>query len=197
MTIFTKIKWIASVLLVFFIVLITNIIDRDNFNRLSYSVTTIYEDRIVASDLIFEMSRIIQDKELALALNDSDYLGHSAASYRELDHLTERYNQTKFTERERFVFSKLQEELNTLKNKELNQTNLPIQELRSSIDKIDQHLYDLSKIQLQEGKRQMFISDKAKNAINLFTQAEIIFLIVIAVLVQIIILYKPKDLSEK
>lgn len=74
MTIFTKIKWVASVLLVFFIVLITNIIDRENFNRLSYSVTTMYEDRIVASDLIFEMSRIIHDKELAIVSKASQSL---------------------------------------------------------------------------------------------------------------------------
>ncbi len=36
-------------------------------------------------------------------------------------------------------------------------------------------------------------SNKAKDKINLYAQGEIIFLIVIAILVQIIILYKPKE----
>lgn len=198
MTIFTKIKWVASVLLVFFIVLITNIIDRDNFNRLSYSVTTIYEDRIVASDLIFEMSRIIHDLELAIVSDESKASSHTDATYRALEGLTERYNQTKFTEKEKLVFSKLQDELKVLEQKELkSEGSRATQELLSSINKIDQYLYDLSKIQLQEGQRQVLISDKAKDAINLFTQAEIIFLVVMAILIQIIILYKPKEFSEK
>ncbi len=198
MTIFTKIKWVASVLLIFFIVLITNIIDRDNFNRLSYSVTTMYEDRIVASDLIFEMSRTIHDLKLAIVTADNKASSHTDATYLTLESLTELYSQTKFTEKERFVFSKLQDELKVLKQKErTSEGSRPAQELLSSINKIDQYLYDLSKIQLQEGQRQVLISDKAKDAINLFTQAEIIFLIVMAILIQIIILYKPKELSEK
>ncbi len=197
MTTFSKIRWGASILLVFFIVLITNIIDRENFNRLSYSVTTIYEDRIVASDLIFEMSRIIHQKELAIVSNDTSSLRNLSASNRELNSLTDRYNQTKLTENEKLVFSKLQGELKTLEQKELKKGSLPVKELLNSIDKINQHLYDLSKIQLQEGRRQVFISDKAKNTINLFTQGEIIFLILMAILIQIIIFYKPKEFKEK
>ncbi|MCB0560590.1 MAG: chemotaxis protein [Lewinellaceae bacterium] len=198
MTIFNKIRWVASILLVFFIVLMTNLIDKDNFNKLSYSVTTIYEDRIVASDLLFEMSRIIQKKEIAIISTDTTFPGNgNSESNRELNNLIERYNQTKLTEKEKFVFNQLQDELKTLERKEQETENVASSALLKSIDKINQHLYDLSKIQLQEGRQQVFISDKAKDNINLFTQVEIIFLIIMAVMIQVIILYKPKQFSEK
>jgi hypothetical protein len=57
-------------------------------------------------------------------------------------------------------------------------------------------LYDLSKVQLKEGKRQMSLSEKTMDTIELFTQVEIIFLIVMAVLIQLIVLYQPKDKKQ-
>ena len=194
MKVFAKIRWVASILLVFFIVLITNLIDRDNFNRLSYSVTTMYEDRIVASDLLFEMSMIIKEKQIAILTSDTLFLKRKNDKYnQQLNQLVDKYRLTKLTEKEKLAFIQLQEELKSLKQKEGAPANLINGETLKSIDKIDQHLHDLSKIQLQEGRRQVFISEKAKDTINLFTQAEIIFLILMAVLIQVIILYKPKE----
>lgn len=195
MTIFSKIKWVVSILLVFFIVLATNIIDRDNFNTLSYSVATIYEDRIVANDLIFEMSRLIQDKEIAVVTNDTAFFQKKNNDLnREINILIESYKRTKLTGKEKFVFNQLQDELKTLERKEINET-IQTSDLLESLDKVNQHLYDLSKIQLHEGRRQVFISNKAKDTINMFTQGETIFLILMAILIQIIILYTPKEVS--
>jgi hypothetical protein len=73
MTLFNKIKWTAGILLVFAIILTTNLIDKNNFNKLRYSVVTIYEDRIVANDLIFEILLSIREKEIALAVPDSTF----------------------------------------------------------------------------------------------------------------------------
>ncbi|WMX12364.1 MULTISPECIES: hypothetical protein [unclassified Aureispira] len=194
MEFFAKIKWTVSILLVFFIVLITNLIDRNNFNRLSYSVTTIYEDRLVASDLLFEMSKIIQEKEIAVITLDTIFFTKQNDKYsQELNQLIGKYALTKLTQKEKFIFQLLQEEITVLNQKEKSFDNVANNELFKSIQKIDQHLYDLSKIQLQEGRRQVFISEKAKGIINLFTQSEIIFLVIMAVLIQVIILYKPKE----
>lgn len=193
MKIFAKIRWIASILLVFFIVLITNLIDRDNYNRLSYSVTTMYEDRIVASDLLFDISRIIKKKQIAVLTSDTTFLSNKTDNYnQELKNLVENYKLTKLTNNEKIALSKFQEELASLKQKEKSPLNLTNGEFLKSVEKIDQHLHDLSKIQLKEGRRQVSISQKAKETINLFTQWEIIFLILMAILVQIIILYNPK-----
>lgn len=193
MRFFDKIKWVASILLVFFIVLITNIIDRDNFNRLSYSVTTLYEDRIVVSDILFEMAMLTKEKQIALLTSDTAFFKTKNNHHAEaLDLLMERYGRTKLTETERRVFSQLQEELKSLKVKEQSPNDLFDGEALKSLENINLYLQDLSKIQLQEAKRQVFVSDRAKDTINFFTQAEIIFLIIMAVLVQVILLYKTK-----
>lgn len=194
MNIFTKIRWVASILLVFFIVLITNIIDRDNFNRLTNSVKTMFEDRIVASDLLVDITRIIKEKHIAILTSDTNFFKNQNNKLnQEIDQLLDRYEITKLTEKEKRHFNLLQEELKSLKQKEKSDVNLSNGELIKSIEIIDEHLYKLSKIQLQEGKEQVLISNKAKDTINLYTQGEIIFLIIMAVLVQIIILYKPKE----
>ncbi|GAB3663458.1 hypothetical protein GCM10028791_38860 [Echinicola sediminis] len=67
--------------------------------------------------------------------------------------------------------------------------------LLDRIDKINQRLYDLSKTQLEESRRQVFISNKAKDTIE-FTQGEIILLILMSILIQVIIFYKPKEWKE-
>jgi len=194
MKILTKIRWIASILLVFIVVLLTNLIDRENFNRLSYSVTTMYEDRIVASDVLFELSRIIQKKEIAIYTSDSLYPREQKAKLdSQINELLNKYRQTKLTSKENFIFQQVEEELQTLQKLESKASNSFSEETLKSIETIDHQLVELSKIQLQEGKRQVFASEKVKDSINLFTQGEIIFLVLMAILVQIIILYKPSS----
>lgn len=197
MTVISKIRWVASILLVFLIVLITNLVDRDNFNKLSDSVTTIYEDRIVANDLIFEMSRIIHAKQIAVVTGDTTFFqNENDALNRETDILTNSYRQTKLTEKEKLVFDQLQDELKTLQQQEQEYGASRITDLRKSLDNINGHLYDLAKIQLHEGRRQVYISDRARDTVDLFTRGEIIFLIIMGILIQIIILYKPKETLE-
>lgn len=196
MSILTKIKWVASILLVFFIVLATNLIDKGNYNRLRNSVTTIYEDRIVASDVLFELSVLIQKKEIAVLSSDPLFFKKENEKVNhDIDNLTEAYGQTKLIGNERVLYNHLVEELNALKGieKGYTPTSKSKPSLLKSIDKIDEYLHDLSKIQLREARKQMLISNDTMDMINLFTQGEIIFLIVMGLLVQIIILYKPKE----
>ena len=60
------------------------------------------------------------------------------------------------------------------------------------IAKIKKNLEDLSKIQLLEGSKQMSISKKAIDSVELFTQIEIYLLIFLAIVIQIIVMYNPK-----
>lgn len=194
MTILNKVRWIASILLVFFIVLMTNIIDRDNFNKMNDSVITMYEDRIVAADLIFDMSCIIHQKQIDLISGDTLLQSFSPASYKSLDSLIDIYRQTRLTEKEARVFSQLQKELKNLKIKESDQAGE--KDLLIQMDLIYAQLQELSKIQVKEGKQQVMISNKAKSTIELFTQGEIIFLILLVIVIQFIIFYKPKEFTE-
>ena len=67
--------------------------------------------------------------------------------------------------------------------------------INNDIYAIKANLDDLSRIQLDEGNKQMAISKRAIDTVELFTQMEIYFLIFLALLIQIIIIYQPKDKS--
>ena len=196
MKLISKIQWVASILLVFIIVLVTNLIDRDNFDKLNNSIATIYQDRIVANDLLFELSGVISDKHILAVTYDSvKYNATNADDNRTLNSLVNRYDQTRLTEKEKLIFGKLQKELDRIKQLEQAfYSSNPSEKsaLIASIENAQGHLTSLSKIQLKEGKRQVSIGQEAMDSIELFTQWEIIFLVVMAVLIQIIILYKPK-----
>lgn len=197
MTLFNKIKWTAGILLVFAIILTTNLIDKNNFNKLRYSVVTIYEDRIVANDLIFEILLSIREKEIALAIPDSTFFLQRNDKINEgIKNLLEKYEQTKLTNKELKFFDNLKDELKNLERLEKEFINSSFRndvDLQNIINEIVRNLYDLSKVQLEEGRRQMALSNETMETIDLFTQVEIIFLVLMAVLVQIIILYKPKQ----
>jgi len=49
---------------------------------------------------------------------------------------------------------------------------------------------------LREGKRQMSISKKPVDKLEFFTQIEIYLLALIAIVIQIIIMYQPKEKKE-
>jgi len=79
MKLYTKVKWVLGILMIFILIIATNLIDRNNFVRIKDSLETIYEDRLVAKDLIFKISKSVQEKELALAKLDSTfYLGRKS-----------------------------------------------------------------------------------------------------------------------
>jgi hypothetical protein len=196
MSVFNKIKWISGVLLVFFIILATNIIDKDNFNRMRNSIVTIYEDRVVASDLIFEMGLLVQQKEIALLSQDTLFFKEENERVNgEIQQLIAKYEETKLTKEEKRIFEDLKIQLEKLEKEENADGSLALhanEKLFSTINEVVRNLHDLSKVQLKEGRREMARSNRAMETIDLFTQIEIIILVLIAVLIQVLILYNPK-----
>lgn len=140
----------------------------------------------------------MRKKEVAIVSADKTFPENENTKLnQEVNKFIERYNQTKMTEKEKSVFNQLKDELAILIRIEQKDENSRREKALTSIEKINQHVYDLSKIQLQESRQQVYISNKAMNSIDLFTQFEIIFLIAMAILIQIIIFYKPKELHEQ
>jgi hypothetical protein len=93
-------------------------------------------------------------------------------------------------------FRKGTKELKRLENLYTESVELKDLDLDPLIIDINGNLRDLSKVQLEEGKRQIEMSNKAMETIDLFTQVEIIFLVLMAIMVQVIILYKPARIKE-
>ena len=62
MSILNKAKWIIGILLVVGLIIATNLIDKKNFEQIRNSVVTIYEDRLLAKEIIFEISALVHEK---------------------------------------------------------------------------------------------------------------------------------------
>ena len=195
MKLYNKIKWILGILMVFILILATNLIDRNNFIRVKDSVVSIYEDRLIASDLVFKLSRLVNKKEVALKLSDTVFFNHENDKINShIQDLILQYEETKFTPEESTTFKYLKNNFKLLETQEINYvlSNFKNKEHQVELIKtINNNLDDLSKIQINEGRRQMSIGKKATTTVELFTQIEICLLVVLAIVIQIIVMYKP------
>jgi len=192
MTWFSKLKWVLAILLVFFLILMTNLIDRDNFRIINETVTAMYEDRIVANDLIFELTLLIHQKELAVAKSDTSFFNNDnkEVNYK-IEELLNEYENTQLTPQEAKIFRRLKEDLdkkNSIDNIIDNNTDAYIRQL----GRVKKNLQKLAKIQLSEGRNKMLVSQKVIKGVELFTRIEIYLLVFIAIVLQVIIFYNPK-----
>lgn len=96
MKLLDKIKWTLGILLVFILIATTNLIDRNNFLQVKESVETIYQDRLIAKDLILDMYKAVQEKEIALITSDANFFrSRNNVLNQEVKQLLERFEHTK------------------------------------------------------------------------------------------------------
>jgi len=197
MVFYNKAKWVLGILVVFVLIVATNLIDRNNFLQVKDSVVTIYEDRLVANDLLFELLKMVQEKELAFAQKDSAfYVINNKAVDQNMQRFVLRFEQTRLTTEEQKIFDSFKNNLQKLVRLEAAYIQSKFTETNSltkQFSDVKDDLYDLSKIQLDEGERQMSLSKKAIDTVELFTQLEIYMLIFLAIVIQVIVIYKPKE----
>jgi len=201
MSLFNKIKWILGILMIFVLIIATNLIDRNNYLRVKESVVTIYEDRLVAKDMIYELLKTMQSKEIAAITSDSLYFSkNNTEANTEFNLILDRFKNTRLTRDEEKVLAQLTEDFDKLKLNETDYISSNYEEkenLLSTISVIKDYLHELGEIQVSEGSRQMSISQRAMDSVELFTRIEIYILIALAIIIQIIVIYKPKEEDEE
>ncbi len=193
--IFTKIKWIAALGLVFIIVFMTNQVDKKSFDSIKNSIENIYQDRLLVKGYIYDISSLLEQKKIAVYTNDTIFFEA------ENEHINEaieahlgKFYKTKLVNDENRLLNNFDEDFQKLKTQEMDFDFSESQsaEMLAQLQLLSDDLYDLSRIQLEEGKKQLQIAQKSVNVADLFSQIEIIILVLIAVIVQFIILYNPK-----
>ncbi|WP_020535311.1 MCP four helix bundle domain-containing protein [Lewinella cohaerens] len=193
MTVYNKIKWTLGILSVFFIILATNLIDRKNFNIVKNSVETIYADRLLAQDILLDLSKLTWEKELAqIKYERSQFENKNIIINTRIDELINLFAVTKLTPKEKVIFEQLKKNFISLKEYELNEIELPSPKFSEYLALVKDNLDDLSEIQIEEGKRELFQSKRAIASVDLFTHLEIYALIIIAIFIQIVVMYNPK-----
>lgn len=194
---FNKLKWILGILMVFGLIATTNLIDRSNFKQLNDSVVNIYEDRLIAKDIILDIYKRVQEIEIALITSDADFFANRNDQVNEeLQELFKRFERTKLSEAEQRAFERLGEHYKEVLKVEESLEAAEFAQSERLLDKVremEADLYTLSDIQVSEGRRQLMISQRANDSVDFFTKLEIGMLILLAILIQVIILYKPKQ----
>jgi len=198
---YNKIKWILGISMVFFLILATNYVDRNNFRLVQDSIETIYEDRLIAHNLVFKMSLAIQEKVMAKTIAEPNlFVQQNKVANAELEQLTEAFRNTKLTPKEAVVFEDF--EANFLEIRELEKAvtdegkKLDEAAYTKELEQLNKNINALSEIQLDEGKRQLFIGKRAVETAEFLTTIEVYVLIFLAILVQIIVIYNPKTKPE-
>ena len=197
MNLFDKIKWVLGILMIITLVITTNLVDRNNFLKMSDTVETIYEDRLVAKDLLLKISNLIHKKEIAAITLDLDfYSNENKALNDEIGSYISIYGDTKLTSEENKVLVDFKGYFSELQKAELRFSESDYADNSSVLNQfpaVKTHLNELAEIQMKEGNRQLLISKRVMDTVDLFTQIEIYIMIFLAVIIQIIVMYKPKE----
>ncbi len=201
MNIFKRIQWFLAVLGVFLIILATNLMDKNNFLRVEEAVENIYNDRLLAKELLLGISIQFHEKELAYALKDSAYLQNQNDTVNaRISELLKKFERAEATREEGFILEDLNENHAKLIHLEANTQLKDTLYTAACIDvfsAINTNIKELSAEQVKEGRNQTFHARNAVNTAKLFSRMETYMLIFLALVLQVIILYNPKKKSSE
>ena len=193
-----RLKWVAAFLLVFVLIIGTNLLDRRHFQKMADTVESIYEDRLVAKELIFKMDRVMHEKTLALIQSHNNTLLWNRIERGNDSLLTwwESFEKTQLTKEEERIFRSMTKKMQDLPKRESAFLTHPTDTLKVELEQqylnIQQDLQQLSRIQIQEGKRKLSDARRTMKSIEFFTNVEIISLVIIGLLLQFLLLYPVK-----
>ncbi|MEQ8532861.1 MAG: MCP four helix bundle domain-containing protein [Imperialibacter sp.] len=191
LTHFQKIKIAAASLVVFLLVLATNIMDNNHFEIVQQSLETVLDDRLVAKDYIYKISRQIHLKNKLLYTSDHKQMAKANQKANDsIQTLVAKYAATELTPKEAQYFESLENNLDKLLQVEKQLYGKSPSEQVAAIEKaetyfirISSNLDVLSEVQLAEGKRQIHYSNWAIENSNLIVKLEIGVLIVIGFII--------------
>ncbi|MBL6446679.1 hypothetical protein JMN32_10175 [Fulvivirga sp. 29W222] len=191
-----KSKAAIALAIVFFIMLLTNIVDKSHFSALQKAFTTVYEDRLVVENYIYKLSVLFNQKKMLIEKNGDASTQHDNS----IQQLIWKYGKTQLTSDEAIYFKKLQADIQQLNMLEQQYISMPEPHLISRIEQqhknISTHLGVLSDIQLTETRRILKNSDQLIASSNFNSYLEISSIIVIGLIIQALI-YTSKSIRPR
>jgi len=178
--------------IVFLLVLATNRIVKKRFTTISESLTSVYEDRLVAKGHLYKLSTIFHEQEKGLL---TDTLSYKSQSYHsKVDDLILSFKSTKLTRSEKSLLDNFENHFNELKTFEKSMVKLNSDDMRTKLQmqlkRMQKDLDDLALIQLQEGESVTNFANSSLKTSETMSKIEIGVIILIGIAVQFIIFYK-------
>ena len=196
MTLTNKIICISVLIGSFLLILATGRVNIRNFEKVQHSIEEIYQDRLVVKGLIFKLSSLLHQKEIAIVTNDKNFFGPTNESINQKisKHLKD-FRATKLTTEEELTLNEFSRGIGTLEasEKEIdlkNEANLSENKsnrLTEQIAALQMNLKTLSNIQLSEGERKLSNSEKAVQSMYRFESIENYAMLFLGLLVLVFI----------
>ncbi|MCB0372705.1 MAG: hypothetical protein KDD31_06845 [Muricauda sp.] len=166
----------------FLLVLGSNLMDRRHFSTIEQSVKSIYVDRIVVQDYIYQLQNHAHKMALDLIR------GQQLEPYHEqdrIDALLRDFAQTQLTREEARLLGQLRQQFSTLELRDREPTLAQLQRIGQTLDGLEQ-------IQLDQGNRLTELSEKTLGVNRMLSNLEVVFLVIIAICIMLLIFYPVK-----
>lgn len=184
----------AALLSLCLLVLASNYIDREHTNDVKLTISTLYEDRLIAEVYILKMTRGLYEIKEALQLDVANSEKNATIKNHILviNETKNAYLKTKFTKLEKIKAAELVKILTTIQSLPLENSSLLREKIDNSLDLLD----ELSAIQLAESKEIMSYAEKLYLAGKNSSQFVVALIIIILVVLQAI-LFSSKTIIIK
>jgi hypothetical protein len=204
-----KTKIAIALILVLFLIFAKSLVDKSNVDELEASFVTVYEDRLVVQDYIFNITELLFRMRLLVANTESldQYLGvkNQVIDYHEqILAIISNFEKTYLTPKEeeyltdfKYLVSEKLEIQSYFTDLETSQKNYQNSVVRfnSDFERVFNDLKELSKIQLREGEKLTKLSYKIKARSDIWLQFEYAVLFILLIIISMLI-YSSRTIQK-
>lgn len=180
-----KILASAALLSLCLLVLASNYIDRKHTDDVKTTISTLYEDRLIAEVYILKMTTALYEIKEAIQIdvNALDKDKHIKNHLLEINTTTDAYLKTKFTKLETLKAKELMQILASIKTNAVKDDALTLTQIDKALDLLN----ELSAIQVAESKEIMSYAEKLYLAGKNSSQFVVALIVVILIVLQAIV----------
>ncbi|MER3373768.1 MAG: hypothetical protein RIM83_03940 [Allomuricauda sp.] len=193
-----RLRLILVLAISFMLIMVANLMDYGYILRTQDTVNSVYNDRVVAQDYIYQMSGLFYQKELSLGENN----GFFEATNDSITSLMSRFGETKLTRNESNFFFDLRKnyvELTSLEDKLRHQKETmgtTRRDIQIELLEIRKNLDDLESVQFAEGGQMTERSNRALGMNALLSKVELVFLVIMGFVVLHMVLLGTNKLGK-
>lgn len=175
----------AALLSLCLLVLASNYIDRKHTDDVKTTISTLYEDRLIAEVYILKMTTALYEIKEAIQIdvNVLDKDKHIKNHLSEINTTTDAYLKTKFTKLETLKAKELMQILASIETNAVKDDTLTLTQIDKALDLLN----ELSAIQVAESKEIMSYAEKLYLAGKNSSQFVVALIVVILIVLQAIV----------
>ncbi|AEL24160.1 MCP four helix bundle domain-containing protein [Cyclobacterium marinum] len=204
-----KTKIAIALILVLFLIFAKSLVDKSNVDELEASFVTVYEDRLVVQDYIFNITELLFRMRLLVANTESmdQYMSvkNQVIDYHEqILAIISGFERTYLTPKEekylndfKHLVSEKLEIQSYFSNQVAAENNYEnsVQRFNSDFERVFNDLRELSKIQLSEGEKLTNLSYRIKARSDIWLQFEYAVLFILLIIISMLI-YSSRGIQD-